>query len=44
MFTVNRCVCKKEEIKESDADLDGGDCNAEGEASDPEDNVSLAVR
>ena len=35
---------KKEEIKESEAELDGGDCDVEGENSDPTDNVSLAAR
>ena len=32
---------KKEKNEESDADLDGGDCDVEGEVSDPEDCVSL---
>ena len=32
---------KKEKIEELDADLDGGDCDMEGEVSDPEDCVFL---
>ena len=34
---------KKEEIKELNADLDKGNCDAEGEISDPKDGVSLAT-
>ena len=34
---------KKEEIKESEADLDGGDCGVEGEINYPKDDVSLAA-
>ena len=36
-------VFKKGEIKESDADLDGGDCDVDGEIYDPKDDVSLAA-
>ena len=45
-FPANRCVRKKkkEEIKESDADLAGGDCDVAGEISDPKHDVSLAAR
>ena len=35
---------KKEEIKESDADLDGDSCDVDGKISDPKDDVSLAAR
>ena len=35
---------KKEEIRYSDADLDSGDCDVEGEISYPKDGVSLATR
>ena len=40
--TKSGCL-KKEVIKESDADLDGGDSDGEREISDPKDGVSLAA-
>ena len=48
IFSGNQCVRRKkkkkrEECKESGADLDGGDCNVEREISDPKDIVSLAA-
>ena len=43
IFSPNQCA-KKEEIKESDTDLDGGDCDVVGENSDPKDDVSLTAQ
>ena len=37
---MSKLICsKKEEIKKSDADLDGGDCDVEGEISDNKDKT-----
>ena len=42
LFSKLMCL-KKEDIKELDADLEGGDCDVEGEIHDPKDDVSLAT-
>ena len=42
-FFFKSMCSKKEEIKELDSDLDGGDCNVEGEISDPKDDVSMTA-
>ena len=44
IFFSKSMSSKNEEIKESGADLDGGDCDVEGEISDTKDGVSLVTR
>ena len=41
---INRSVWRKEEIKESDADLDGDNDDVKGEISDPKDDIPLAAQ
>ena len=45
LIFLGKSMCsKKDEIKELAADIDGGDCDAEGEIRDPKDSISLSTQ